>query len=77
MAARRMIRAISGPHSSDDSRFGLQVIQDFTRCSLEDLMVVVRSAVIVVRVTSVEGKRKHVVSTPRHYWHEKGFILCQ
>ena len=80
MAARRMIRAISGPHSSDDSRFGLQVIQDFTRCSLEDLMVVVRSVVIVasvVRVTSVEGKRKHVVSTPRHYWHEKEFILCQ
>lgn len=80
MAARRMIRAISGPHSSDDSRFGLQVIQGFTRCSLEDLMVVVRSVVIVasvVRVTSVDGKRKHVVSTPRHCWHEKEFILRQ
>ena len=59
MAARRMIRAISGPHCSDDSRLGLQVIQGFTRCSLGDLMVVVRSVVIVasvVRATSVDSK---------------------
>ena len=59
MAARRMIRAISGPHCSDDSRFSLQVIHGFTRCLLGDLMVVVRSAAIaasVVRVTSVDGK---------------------
>ena len=45
-------------------------------------MMVVRSVVIVasvVRVTGVDGKRttrgQHVVSTPRHYWHEKEFIL--
>lgn len=59
MAARRMIRAISGLHCSDDSRLGLQAIQGLTRCSLGDLMVVVRSVVIVasvVRVTSVDGK---------------------
>ena len=58
MAARRMIRTISGPHCSDDSRLGLQVIQGFARCSLGDLMMVVRSVVIVasvVRVTGVDG----------------------
>ena len=41
------------------TRLSLQVIQSFTRCSLRDLMMVVRSVVIVasaVRVTGVDGK---------------------